>query len=466
MPDTVPVLKNQLDKDLRGWLDTNRDIVTVIKKPVGIGDIPALIAQSHKPILFDNIREYPGFRLCDMLVRHRWSQCRALGVGEKEYLPTLAQRLRKPPRGLVDVKTGPVKQVIRKGKDVDWTKLPIPIHTERETDRYITAMNIIRDPETGFYNSCHAGTTPTGPDRGLVSFVTSHSHQIMRKYLAMGKKEMPIAFVFGVPPAYEIMANFSGLHLDLWGEMDMVGTIMDMDIEMAPCETIDLTVPAHAEIVVEGVLDLGTLRDFSFSVAPSMYYMPERQKLPEVRVTAITMRADRPIYRNHQTVPDTDHQVLPRLCHEAVLYNRVSEIGLKVHDVRFPTWGAALSVIIQVEYPRPGLVNDALMTCMGAPWLNTKMCVAVSPDTNLDDPGEVYHAIATRVDPARDIVIVPGTRGSIFDPAAEPLEGHYPHRLVGKIGIDATAKAHRGGAIFDRAWPKGWGKVKLEDFLD
>jgi 4-hydroxy-3-polyprenylbenzoate decarboxylase len=197
-----------------------------------------------------------------------------------------------------------------------------------------------------------------------------------------------------------------------------------------------------------------------------MYFMPEKQQLPEVRVTAITMRADRPIYRNHLTVPDTDHQVLPRLCHEAVLYNRVSEIGLKVHDVRFPTWGAALSVIIQVEYPRPGLVNDALMTCMGAPWLNTKMCVAVSPDTNLDDPGEVYHALATRVDPSRDVIIVPATRGSIFDPAAAPLEGHYPHRLVGKIGIDATAKAHRGGAIFDRAWPKGWGKVKLEDFLD
>jgi len=466
MPDTAAIRKNQLDKDLRGWLATNGDIVTVITKPVGIDDVPALTAQSHKPILFENIREYPGFRLCDMLVRHRWSQARALGVAPGEFLPTLAQRLRKPPRGLVDVKTGPVKEVIKTGKDVDWTKLPIPIHTDRETDRYITAMNIIRDPETGFYNSCHAGTTPTGPDRGLVSFVTSHSHQIMRKYLAMGKKEMPIAFVFGVPPAYEIMANFSGLHLDLWGEMDMVGTIMDMDIEMVPCETIDLTVPAHAEIVVEGVLDLSTLHDFGFSVAPSMYFMPERQKLPEVRVTAITMRAGRPIYRNHLTVPDTDHQVLPRLCHEAVLYNRIGEIGLKVHDVRFPTWGAALSVIIQVEYPRPGMVNDALMTCMGAPWLNTKMCVAVSPDTNIDDPGEVYHALATRVDPARDVVVVPQTRGSLFDPAAEPLDGHYPHRLVGKIGIDATAKAHRGGAIFDRAWPRGWGRVKLEDYLD
>ena len=56
---------------------------------------------------------------------------------------------------------------------------------------------------------------------------------------------------------------------------------------------------------------------------------------PEVEITAITMRADRPIYRNHQTCPETDHQPLPRLCHEAVLYNRLTEIGCDVRDVRF-----------------------------------------------------------------------------------------------------------------------------------
>ena len=74
-------------------------------------------------------------------------------------------------------------------------------------------------------------------------------------------------------------------------------------------------------------------------------------------------------------------------------------------DVRFPTWGAALSCILQFNYPREGFVNDALMTAMGAPWLNTKLVVAVSPDTDLDDPGDVYHAIATRCDPARDVII-------------------------------------------------------------
>ena len=58
--------------------------------------------------------------------------------------------------------------------------------------------------------------------------------------------------------------------------------------------------------------------------------------------------------------------------------NRLSEIGLDVKDVRFPTWGAALSCILQFNYPREGFVNDALMTAMGAPWLNTKLVVAVS----------------------------------------------------------------------------------------
>ena len=101
-------------------------------------------------------------------------------------------------------------------------------------------------------------------------------------------------------------------------------------------------------------------------------------------------------------------------------------MGLKVHDVRFPTWGAAVSCIIKIEYPRQGFVNDALMQCMGAPWLNTKMVVAVSPDTDVDDPADVYFAIASRADPARDVFIVPNTRCNFGDPSGEPVAGVYP----------------------------------------
>ncbi len=454
-----------LDASLRGDLETTTDIVTRITKPVRMDDIGALSAQSDQPILFENIVEKPDFRFCDILVKNRRSQARALGVDQSVYLKTLAYRLRQPPRGFKNVRSGPVKDVIKLGGNADWTKLPIPFHKDKDTAPYVTAMNIIKDPQTGFYNSCHAGTHAVGPRRGLVSFVTPHSHIIMNKYREMGAEYMPIAFVFGVPPAYEIMANFSGLHMDSWGEMEMVGTIMDRDVEMVPCETLDLSVPAEAEIVVEGRIKLNGRFRVGEVTSPSMYHLPHYEELPEVEITAITMRADRPIYRNHQTTPATDHQPLPRLCHEAVLYNRLTEIGLKVKDVRFPTWGAALSCILQFEYPREGFVNDALMTAMGAPWLNTKMVVAVSPDTDLDDPGDVYHAIATRCDPSRDIIIVGNTRGSPYDPAAKPIEGQHPWRTVGKIGIDATVKSRHDPADFERAWPRNWGKVKLEDYL-
>ena len=135
-----------------------------------------------------------------MMVKNRRSQARALGVAPELYLKTLAFRLRQPPRGFKNVKTGPVKEIVKRHNEADWTELPIPFHKDKDESPYVTAMNIIKDPETGFYNSCHAGTYAVGPRRGLISFVTPHSHVIMNKYRKMGMDEMPIAFVFGLRP--------------------------------------------------------------------------------------------------------------------------------------------------------------------------------------------------------------------------------------------------------------------------
>jgi 2,5-furandicarboxylate decarboxylase 1 len=89
---------------------------------------------------------------------------------------------------------------------------------------------------------------------------------------------------------------------------------------------------------------------------PSMYFLPHYDNCPEFEATAITMRGDRPIYRNHQTCPETDHQILPRLCHEAMVYNRLTELGLNVHEVRFPAWGGVFSCVFQAEYGRDTIV--------------------------------------------------------------------------------------------------------------
>src|SRR5215475_12496471 len=110
-----PPTSRPLDASLRGYLASNADIVTRITKPVHLDDIGALSAQSDQPILFENIVEKPGFRLCDILVKNRRSQARALGVAPEHYLKTLAYRLRQPPRGLKQVRTGPVKEVVKLG---------------------------------------------------------------------------------------------------------------------------------------------------------------------------------------------------------------------------------------------------------------------------------------------------------------------------------------------------------------
>src|SRR6478752_10286586 len=101
-------------------------------KPLDLADIGALSAQSDQPILFENIIEKPNFRLCNILVKTRRSQARALGTSPENYLRTLAYRLRQPPRGFNIVKSAPVKEVVKLHNEADWTELPIPFHKDKD----------------------------------------------------------------------------------------------------------------------------------------------------------------------------------------------------------------------------------------------------------------------------------------------------------------------------------------------
>src|SRR5271154_4445006 len=93
-PQFPPHAPRRPEGSLRAYLQANSDIVLKITKPVSLEHIGALSAQSDDPILFENIVEKPGFRLCDILVKHRRSQARALGVEPEQYLSTLAFRMR------------------------------------------------------------------------------------------------------------------------------------------------------------------------------------------------------------------------------------------------------------------------------------------------------------------------------------------------------------------------------------
>jgi 2,5-furandicarboxylate decarboxylase 1 len=459
-----------MPQDLRSFLDEHRDAVLRITKEVPLELVGALVGRSSSTILFDNLKGYGDWRLLDNLFKDRAMQARVVGCEPSEVVPRLAKVLDDGPGEIREVDDGPAKEHKFVGDEVDFSSLPVPMHTAEDLGPYTTSFNILRDPETGLYNSMFPRTLVKSERLGVCSYVTRHSQIILEKYKQMGKPA-PQAVVIGVHPTYELACAYSGLH-DYW-ELALAGRMLGEPIEVVKAETIDLLVPAHSEIVIEGWVYPDRLSEDGPNPGPCLYFTPWQMLQPEFEITAITMRSN-PTYRHHQVTPFTDHQSLPRMFHEAQLYRWLKASGLEVREVFFPPWGGAISCIIQVNPKFDGQVEDALLSVMGAPWLNTKLVLALDPDVDIFDPADVYWALATRADPARDVIIVPNTRGNPMDPSSTPVTEAGPQAaqnrfpaVVGKMAINATKPVpyRASRKSFDRAWPAEWFKARLEDYL-
>lgn len=460
-------------RDLQGFIEQHRNELIVIRKPVRLEDISALVAQAGDTVVFENIEGYPGYRLVDLLFVNRKAQARVLNCKPDEVVGRLARVLRQGPRPLVEAEGGSCQEVVYTGGEVDLAILPVVTHTARDPYPYTTSFVVHRDPETGQYNQMYPRCGVLGKNEMVTSFVTPTANRILAKHRAAGTP-MPQALVIGAHPGWELAGCYSHPH-EGWWEGQLFEAITGMPGEVTRCRTVDLVVPADASIIVEGYLHPTRTAVDGPNPGPTMLFTPYEQQQPVFEVTAITMRRD-PIYRHHQTTPFTDHQEMPRLFHEAILFERIRAMGLPVLDVHFPQGGGSLTVIIQVEPAADGQVADALLAVLGSPWMNTKMVIAVDPDIDIYDYRDVHYAVATRVDPARDVITINQARGFPFDPSARPILEASPEAaqsrfpcVVGKWGIDATKPVPYRAAErknYERAWPLNWGAVKIADYLD
>jgi 2,5-furandicarboxylate decarboxylase 1 len=459
--------------DLQGFLETHRRAHLHVHKPVRLDDVGALVAQTQETIVFENLAAYPEYRLVDNLFVKRAAQARILGCEPGEVVPSLARVLKRGPRPLEIVADAPCHERVLAGDDVDLGLLPIVRHTELDPYPYTTSFAVHRDPETVLYNAMYPRCGVLARNAMVTSFVTPTANRILAAHRAAGTP-MPQAVAIGVHPAWELAACYSHPHDDWW-ELELFEAITGRPGTVTRCRTVDLLVPADASIVIEGYVSPTRTAQDGPSPGPTMLFTPYASPQPVFEVTAITLRGD-PVYRHHQMTPFTDHQEMPRIFHEAILYERLRALGIKVRDVHFPQGGGSLSVLIQVEPHIDGQVTDALLAVLGSPWPNTKMAIAVDPDINIYDYRDVHYALATRVDPSRHVITIPGARGFIFDPSAQPVLEAFPHTaqtrypsVVGKWGIDATKPVPYRAAErknYERAWPLHWGEVSLDDYLD
>lgn len=458
--------------DLESFLNRYEDEHLHISKPVRLEHVGALTAQTNETVVFDNIEGFPGWRIVDHLFVNRKAQARILGCAPEEVVPTLAQVLKRGPRPLKEVAEAPSQEVVITGDDVDLSILPIVTHTDRDPYPYTTSFAIHKDPETGQYNQMFPRCGVLSRNEMVASFVSGTVQRIAAKYKARGEL-MPQAIAIGVDPAWELAGCYSHPHDDWW-EMELYESITEEVGEVVRCKTVDLVVPADASIVLEGYVDPNRTAQDGPSPGPTMLFNPYASQQPVFEVTAITMRKDRPIYRNHLMTPFTDHQEMPRIFHEAIIYEKLRAM-IDIRDVHFSQGGGSLSVIIQVAPSFDGQVTDALLSVLGSTWLNTKMVIAVDLDIDIYDYRDVHYAMAVRVDPSKDVITVPRARGFPFDPTAEPVVGALPDTeetrfpsVVGKWGIDATKPPpyRKERSNYERAWPAHWGEVSLSDYLE
>ncbi len=457
-----------MPSSLRTYLKEIKKEIVKVKKEVDpktqLGD---LVSQSDRPLLFESIKGFPGWNVCDLLLKTRKTQAIALKTTPDQVVPELSKRIIKGPGKTRMVTSGPVKEKILKGSDANLDKIPFCLHTPGDGGLYIgSGMCVVKDPDTGAQNVAMHRIHIKGPHRAAVSMFSPHSKKILQKYHDRGQAA-PMAVVIGHHPCFEIATNYFGPH-DTYSEHELAASLLDETVDMVSCETSDIAVPAHAEMIIEGTIQPGDMEDEGPFCEFHGIYSTGVAKKPALAVTAITMREDA-IFRHLNATPFTDHQNLVALPCEALLFDQLRRKGINVMDVHIPSWGGLFIVIIKMVPVVEEQVRDALMTALYSPsLLFSKIVIAVDDDMDCTSAEDILYSLGVRMNPQLDTLHIDRTVALPYDLSCPDLAAAPPLRVGGKMGIDATKPPLVRKELrskLERVNPKGWGKVFLKDFL-
>ncbi len=423
-----------------------------------------------KSTLFTNLKGFPGWELVNQVItdRRKWSI--ALGIDDEEdFIPTLVDRVKRQLKPVdVSAADAPVKEVILKGKDADLTKVPALWHAENDPAPYIASgMAIIKDPETGVRNMSIHRQQIMGPDQTGFLICPRHALRVYQKYQKRNEP-MPVAMVVGAHPAIYYASGFTSSYgLD---ELEIAGSLLDDPIRLVKCETIDIEVPAEAEMVIEGeVLPEGMVEEGPFGEASGTYAMEGSTEI--FKVKAITHRKDPLFYAMQCGAPMTDTQSITGTCIETVITDHLRNVegGLDLLDVRCLGIAGLMAIVLKLRPRVEGQAKTALMAALSSPYLHPKLAIAVDDDIDASDMRQVFWSMTTRVHGSRDVVKVPNTRIWSLDNVSDIVPGMSAmYRIGTKLIIDATKPAitqTAERARFTPAMPHNFNGVNLEDYL-
>src|SRR3989475_9684124 len=316
----------------------------------------------RNPILvFEKIRGYDMPVVCNVVASRR-ALAFALGVPESELAAEYARRIKEPMKPVVVADPSFRRHVVT-GDAVDLAALPIPVYFPGDAGRYITAgMLVARDPETGVETEGYHRFQVKGPDRMGVSL---HSRRRMFEYQRRAEargEALPCAVALGRHPLVS-MGSLAYPPADV-GKFEVVGGLFGEPLEVAPCATIDLTVPAATEIVIEGEI-LPGVREPEGPFGEFTGYFSRRSTEHVFQAKALAMRAA-PWFQSIGSGRAGDHITTLALVREAESWNALQRVIPNVTGVHVPLSGtSSFSAYVSITQGRPGEAKHVIPIVLG-----------------------------------------------------------------------------------------------------
>ncbi len=464
-----------MPKDLRTFLDALQKARPEQLKVVHRRVDPDFEAAAIVDRLEDDAR-YPGFpavlfeqvgdsEIPLLINLHGTYERLALSIDSDVHgmVPEYARREGQPVRS-VHVDDGPVQEVVLTGDEIDLSRLPLLRHQELDAGRYITsAVTLSRDPESSAINAGIFRHQYQGPRQiGIQVNPAHHTGYILRQYRERGER-MEVALFIGHHPAVT-MGAVSKLE-GVGGELDVAGGLLGEPVEMVACKSVDLTVPARAEIVIEGFIDPDpekTEIEGPFGEYPRYYTKVGPQ--PYVQVTAVTMRRE-PIFVDVFNAA-SEHSLLGGLPRMGSIYRRVKEAVPSVRAVNLPLSGMARShLYISMKKATEGEPKLAACAALAVDPL-LKHVFVVDEDVDVFNEVDTLWCLATRFQADRDLTVMPNFLGGQLNPSTYGWHREEKGPMETKLIFDCTKPAGVDFPTMCRVPPDVVARMDPADWLE
>jgi UbiD family decarboxylase len=407
--------------------------VVHVREPVSTEyEVMALVLEYERrrrfPILvLEQVRGHDMPIVCNVVASRR-ALAFALGVPESQLALEYARRIKDTLKPVV-VGDPPFRHQVLTGPNLDLTRLPLPTYFPGDAGRYLTAgMLVARDPETGVETEGYHRFQLKGRDRMGVSL---HSRRRMFEYQRRAEargRPLPCAIALGLHPLVS-MGSLAYPAADV-GKFEVVSGLFGAPLEIADCTSIDLQVPAAAEIVIEGEI-LPGVREPEGPFGEFTGYFSRRSTEHVFVAKAVAMR-ERPWFQSIGSGRAGDHITTLGLVREAEIYNALGRVIPNVTAVHVPLSGtSSFTAYVAIKQGRPGEAKHVIPIVLGVDHY-LKLVIVVDDDVDVFDESDVLWAVATRMQADRDLVTIAGSLGALLDPSADE------RGVTAKLGIDAT----------------------------